>query len=322
MGFLHSREPCIVHGDLKSENVLVEKKAFCVQPKLLDFGLARLLTRRPRPLGGTRPWMAPEAFRRDPSVRPKPSADVFSCGRLIYFVVTRVEPLKGMGKKAIGRCLNEGRFPALDWPKASALEDASKNTVEQCLKVPECLRPSTKELYEAIVAWPFDSSVTMLKGALDRKQGISSPQGLCFGDESFRVEQGAGADAQECVAMRPSSNVQRFAMTNSTVLTSKIGRIDSLLQTISTWNYVIPPQSCCKIHAGVLAVQECLLELNRLSCPSRASSEHTVFQCSGCGLCEQLFERGTGPLLCQSCNCELRDVKRPSPRMQPGILQL
>merc|ERR1712007_88272 len=298
----------------------VEKKAFCVQPKLLDFGLARLLTRRPRPLGGTRPWMAPEAFRRDASLRPKPSADVFSCGRLIYFVVTRMEPLKGMDKKAIVRCLHEARFPALDWPKASALEDASKNTVDECLKVPECLRPSAKELYEAIVAWPFDSSIKMLKGALDRKQGTTSPQDLCFGDESSRVEQGAGADAQECVAMRPSSNVQRFAITNSTMVTSTDARMVSLLQTIATWNYVIPPRSCCKIHAGVRAAQECLLELNSLSCLSCPSSEHSLLQCSGCGLCEQVFERGAGPLLCQSCNCELRDVKPP--RMQPGILAL
>merc|ERR1712007_367699 len=152
----------------------VEKKAFCVQPKLLDFGLARLLTRRPRPLGGTRPWMAPEAFRRDASLRPKPSADVFSCGRLVYFVVTRMEPLKGMDKKAIETCLHEARFPALDWPNASALEDASKNTVDECLKVPEDLRPSMKDLYEAMSVWPFESSETILKGALDQEQRRTS----------------------------------------------------------------------------------------------------------------------------------------------------
>eukprot|EP00974_Lingulodinium_polyedra_P113246 10962139-Lingulodinium_polyedra.AAC.1 len=62
--YLHSQCPRIVHGDLKGANVLVTGSGEGVCPKLLDFGLARVLTRNARPLGGALDWIAPEVFRR------------------------------------------------------------------------------------------------------------------------------------------------------------------------------------------------------------------------------------------------------------------
>ncbi|CAK0816981.1 unnamed protein product [Prorocentrum cordatum] len=63
--YLHSRQPAVVHGDLKVSNVFVEERRSrsgqsSYHAKLLDFGLSRILTRSARPLGGTPRWMAPE----------------------------------------------------------------------------------------------------------------------------------------------------------------------------------------------------------------------------------------------------------------------
>ena len=67
--YLHTRRPCIVHGDLKASNVQVERRTGAhdgtlVRARLLDFGLSRVLTGNPRPLGGTIRWAAPEGVQR------------------------------------------------------------------------------------------------------------------------------------------------------------------------------------------------------------------------------------------------------------------
>merc|ERR1712137_1425417 len=88
----------IVHGDLKAANVLVESRNGQPHAKLLDFGLARVLTRDALPLGGSTRWMAPEVFIR---AKPSPAADVFALGRLIFLVLTRVMPLAEQNKRTI-----------------------------------------------------------------------------------------------------------------------------------------------------------------------------------------------------------------------------
>merc|ERR1719223_2704701 len=65
--YLHSRSPSIVHSDVKPSNIVVEhhwngsnrnlaRDTAIVNPKLLDFGLARVRTRTAKHLGGTWRW--------------------------------------------------------------------------------------------------------------------------------------------------------------------------------------------------------------------------------------------------------------------------
>eukprot|EP00972_Heterocapsa_arctica_P009529 1405351-Heterocapsa_arctica.AAC.1 len=60
LAYLHSRRPCIVHADLKPSNVMVEIYELGPRPKLLDFGLSRVVTRQALIRGGTVEYMAPE----------------------------------------------------------------------------------------------------------------------------------------------------------------------------------------------------------------------------------------------------------------------
>ncbi|XP_042503693.1 serine/threonine-protein kinase CTR1-like isoform X1 [Macadamia integrifolia] len=68
MNYLHNRNPPIVHRDLKSSNLLVDKNWIV---KVGDFGLSKLknatfLTAKSG--RGTQPqWMAPELLRNEPS---------------------------------------------------------------------------------------------------------------------------------------------------------------------------------------------------------------------------------------------------------------
>ena len=85
MRFLHAATPQIViHGDLKSANVLVDNK---FRAKVSDFGFS---VKAKVGASGTPFWMAPELLRKE---SPNTAAsDVYSFGILIYEMFSRKDP--------------------------------------------------------------------------------------------------------------------------------------------------------------------------------------------------------------------------------------
>jgi len=88
----------IVHGDLKPHNILVNAEG---QPKLLDFGIARLIDPESSSAGEmtlealTPAWASPEQLRGEPL---SPSSDAYSLGRLMYFLLTGQQPFDLAGQ--------------------------------------------------------------------------------------------------------------------------------------------------------------------------------------------------------------------------------
>ncbi len=88
----------IVHGDIKPHNILVNGEG---QPKLLDFGIARLIDPESSSAGEmtlqalTPAWASPEQLRGDPL---SPSSDAYSLGRLMYFLLTGEQPFDLAGQ--------------------------------------------------------------------------------------------------------------------------------------------------------------------------------------------------------------------------------
>ena len=90
MQYLHSRNPPILHLDLKSPNILVDDKW---RVKIADFGLARVrrntLVSGKSGFHGTPEWMAPEMLRAEDYDE---KADVYSFGVVLWELLTAKTP--------------------------------------------------------------------------------------------------------------------------------------------------------------------------------------------------------------------------------------
>ncbi|XP_024963779.1 serine/threonine-protein kinase CTR1 [Cynara cardunculus var. scolymus] len=93
INYLHCLSPPIVHWDLKSPNLLVDKNWTV---KVCDFGLSRFKANTfisSKSVAGTPEWMAPEFLRGEPS---NEKSDVYSFGVILWELVTMQQPWNGL----------------------------------------------------------------------------------------------------------------------------------------------------------------------------------------------------------------------------------
>ena len=95
INYLHSFNPPILHRDLKSMNVLLNKY---YQVKIADFGSTKFLEVHMTKQKGTFQWMAPEVIRFSNYTE---KADVFSFGIIMSELMNRKPPYFGVDKKQV-----------------------------------------------------------------------------------------------------------------------------------------------------------------------------------------------------------------------------
>lgn len=144
MNYLHSSNPVIVHRDLKSPNLLVDKNWVV---KVCDFGLSRLKHHTflsSKSTAGTPEWMAPEVLRNEPS---NEKCDVFSFGVILWELATLRMPWNGMNPmQVVGAVGFQNR--RLDIPKE--IDPDAAKIISECWQNDPNLRPSFGELMVAL----------------------------------------------------------------------------------------------------------------------------------------------------------------------------
>lgn len=148
INYLHCLNPPIVHWDLKSPNLLVDKNWTV---KVCDFGLSRFKANTfisSKSVAGTPEWMAPEFLRGEPS---NEKSDVYSFGVILWELVTMQQPWNGLSPaQVVGAVAFQNRrlaIPPNTSPKLASL-------MESCWADEPAQRPS------------FASIVDMLKKLL------------------------------------------------------------------------------------------------------------------------------------------------------------
>ncbi|XP_050121112.1 probable serine/threonine-protein kinase SIS8 isoform X1 [Malus sylvestris] len=140
MNYLHNCTPVIVHRDLKSPNLLVDRNWVV---KVCDFGLSRMKNSTflsSRSTAGTAEWMAPEVLRNEPSDE---KCDVYSYGVILWELSTMQQPWGGMNPmQVVGAVGFQHR--RLDIP--DNIDPAIADLIRKCWQTDPKLRPSFAEI--------------------------------------------------------------------------------------------------------------------------------------------------------------------------------
>jgi len=180
--YLHALTPVVVHGDLKPENVMMEPKDPRAAPwnsraKLLDFGLSRVLSRRnSRRLGGSLVWMAPEVIWATP-MRPESSAEVFSFGRLMYFVCTGRVPFQDQSASEIKDAAKR-RSPQLLWP-SQAYPEQCRPLSDRCMAYAPDSRPTMANIHKELLEWPILEQACQKLEGIRTAEILGTPPAVC-----------------------------------------------------------------------------------------------------------------------------------------------
>ncbi|KAJ4775647.1 protein kinase family protein [Rhynchospora pubera] len=144
MNYLHRRNPPIVHRDLKSPNLLVDRK---YTVKVCDFGLSRLKASTylsSKSLAGTPEWMAPEVLRDELS---NEKSDVYSFGVILWELMTLQQPWSNLNPAQVVAAVGfKGR--RLEIPKE--LNPRVTSLIESCWADEPWKRPSFASIMESL----------------------------------------------------------------------------------------------------------------------------------------------------------------------------
>jgi serine/threonine protein kinase len=104
----------IIHRDLKPANILLDLSGPRPEPKLVDFGIARMLTgsrlTARSSVVGTPQYLSPEAIS---GAEPGPSVDVYAFGIALYELFTGTPPFHG---DQLLQVLNQHMYQEPPWP--------------------------------------------------------------------------------------------------------------------------------------------------------------------------------------------------------------
>jgi serine/threonine-protein kinase len=137
----HAHSSGVIHRDLKPENIMVSKAGV---PKLMDFGLARILDGQKLThtgaILGSPAHMSPELIEGQPIDH---RADIFAFGTILYFVITGHLPFDGRNPAVILNSVLSGKYAPPD-----RLNDRVSQEITAIIR--RCLARDPAQRYESV----------------------------------------------------------------------------------------------------------------------------------------------------------------------------
>ncbi|CAK0843539.1 unnamed protein product [Prorocentrum cordatum] len=303
--YLHSRQPVVVHGDIKNTNIFVEQPSdHSVQAKLLDFGLSRLVKGGAHPMGGTLRWAAPEVL----SGRQAPAAatDMFSFGRLAFYVSTGQLPFSEVpDSRQLRKFLL--RSPCMRWPRAfdAGLLNRCRPLAEECTRPRPELRPSVREVFPILLG--MEGQAGQAKPWGGSSGDVAAPaQPQVHGSPIFNIFAFESELSFSCISLKGASSEQLAAVPEATAVNpssasdtppGQVQRLahgsyhptphETLMKAVSlvlmqSNHRVDAGGECCWLHSGLRRLRAVCSEIQEMPCDGW--NVPVVGQCKCCRL--------------------------------------
>jgi serine/threonine protein kinase/tetratricopeptide (TPR) repeat protein len=164
-GVAHAHRRLIIHRDLKPSNILVDRTG---QPKLLDFGIAKLLDDTGHDTATllrvlTPKYASPEQFR---GTAHTTATDIYSLGAVLYRLLTGVSPHDAGSPPPSHPDGHEGGRPI---PAASTLNPAAPVDLDYILR--KALRPEPEDRYASVDAVASDIRAVLESRPVEARSG-------------------------------------------------------------------------------------------------------------------------------------------------------
>ncbi|OMJ87595.1 hypothetical protein SteCoe_10688 [Stentor coeruleus] len=156
--YLHNMN--IVHRDLKLENMLIEKPGN-INIKITDFGIATELKpgRKLSQMIGTINYIAPEVIKK----KYDSSCDLWSCGVIMYILLSGSLPFNGGSKKKTLNLIMKGEY-TLTGPNWEMITKEAKILASKLLNTNSKTRITAKEAFNS--PWITSSKTPNIRGSL------------------------------------------------------------------------------------------------------------------------------------------------------------
>lgn len=164
----------IVHRDLKSSNIMVDKKG---DVHIMDFGIARFLEQpqehtRSRVVIGTPAYMSPEQFGGE---EVDQRSDIFSLGIVLYEMLTGQVPLQEMEEMSRASMLKNGRVP-----DPGKLKTGIPDKLNELIF--KCLSPKKEDRFQTV-----EEVLKQLDGV---EENFSTSEKIVSGGKSQKIGRG------------------------------------------------------------------------------------------------------------------------------------
>jgi serine/threonine protein kinase len=200
--YLHERK--IAHRDLKPQNLLLESSDDNTSVKICDFGFAKRVhvPQSLTTLCGSKHYVAPELLKNHPYDE---SADMWSVGVIIYFLLSGYLPFNTKDVKDLYQLIRLGKF-SFDSKHWSGISDEAMDLIERLLEVDPASRATAKDALDSDWVQSLDDDVLLeheLRGSID---GISNTRASIRG--SVRVVQWIDKSKKMCSSLTTDSDEQ------------------------------------------------------------------------------------------------------------------